>query len=663
MITEHSLIKEIFGSAIKDEEVLLQCDLKTQELKYNQRSPRIKIMVLNIIKLLWRRNIFDIGNCLIESKNIIIESLISIYQHPLQAHTLEKNFEKIEKYGIIMTLLINSKLLFNEYFYNFFEMFLTSGTICKILNSIFEKFELYSSFKFNINIEEFIEVIKLSECIENGKCNFTKLNDFIYKKLNLQEEKKIEEKNEHKNKINHGHKNKKQKKHKQNIKHEDKHEKEINSINNININNNNISCQTSNETRFIKYFKERKIFYNNKGLKTEILDEIINKNLKINIDLFSYKKCKEDWMIDQYYLILERIINIFEDVNNFEIINKKLIGYFCFKNISNQMIEGMYSVIPLDILFIEITDKMKYKPNIIAKSNDIQINSKKAHFLNFEYYINDILINDLKLEELPRLFFYLNSPNIKEGKETQHTLEELSGVYYSNKKIILDNIRFPFIKENILERNIEKGIFEFKNETKNNIIFEDNSLNLIEIKGGFENNNNGENKNDIEKDVLSFIYKALLFYELYKEKYQTIKKIKLLLFYENLNNINTNDIFIQIFENFFKNTVFDFIDKIQFQLIYIKSEYLTIRIKDLNDKIKYLEQLIITYNINFKDIKDENERLKNENNNLKYSIANQKIEYEEKISNLKNEYDLKIGNLKSEYDSKIKKLESLLNTQ
>ena len=657
MITEQSLIKEIFGSNIKDEEVLLQCDLKTQELKYNQRSPRIKMMVLNIIKLLWKRNIFDIGNRLIESKSIIIESLISIYQHPLQAHTLEKNFEKIEKYGIIMTLLINSKLLFNEYFYNFFEMFLRSGTICQILNTIFEKFELYSSFKFNINIDELIEIIKLSGCIENGKCNFSKLNDFIYKKLNIKEEKKIEEKNEHKNKVNQSHKNKKQKKHKQNIKHIDNNnEKEINSINNININiNNNISGQpqSANDTRFIQYFKERKILYNNKGLKTEVLDDIINKNIKINLDLFAYKKCKEDWMIDQYYLILERIINIFDDVHNFEIINKKLIGYFCFKNTNNQIIEGIYSIIPLDILFIEITDKMKYKPCPSAKPDDILINSKKAHFLNLEYYINDILINDLKLEELPRVFFYFNSPNIKEGKEGNYKIEELSGVYYSDKKIALDNVRFPFIKENILERNIQKGIFEYKNETKNNIILEENSLNLIDIKNSSEINYN-ENKNDLEKEVLAFLNKALLFYELYKEKYQSIKKIKLLLFYETLNNINNNnDIFIKIFENFFKNTEYTgLVEKIQFQLIFIKSEYLTIRIKDLNDKIKYLEQLIISYNINFKDIKDENERLKNENNNLKYSIANQKIEYEEKKSKLKNEYE-----------EKIKKLESLLNTQ
>ena len=60
-----------------------------------------------------------------------------------------------------------------------------------------------------------------------------------------------------------------------------------------------------------------------------------------------------------------------------------------------------------------------------------------------------------------------------------------------------------------------------------------------------------------------------------------------------------------------------------------------------------MEQLIISYNINFKDIKEGNERLKNENNNLKYSIAKIKIEYEEKITNLTNEYDLKIKKLES----------------
>ena len=187
MITEQNLINEIFGKNIKDENVLLQCDIKIQELKYNQRSPRIKIMILNIIKLLWKRNSFDIEEPLNKSKNIIIESLISIYHHPLQAHTLEKNFEKIEKYGIIMTLLINSKLLFNEYFYYFFEMFLVSGSIVNVLNKIFQKNGLYADFKFYINIDELIQIIKVSECYEKENINYEKLNNFLYKKVKEQE--------------------------------------------------------------------------------------------------------------------------------------------------------------------------------------------------------------------------------------------------------------------------------------------------------------------------------------------------------------------------------------------------------------------------------------------------------------------------------------------
>ena len=187
MISEQNLIKEIFEKTIKDENVLLQCDIKIQELKYNQRSPRTKIMILNIIKLLWKRNIFDLGDSLNNSKNIIIESLISIYKHPLQAYTLEKNFEKIEKYGIIMTLLINSKLLFNEYFYNFFEIFLIPGSIVNVLNKIFEKNGLYAGFKFFISIDEFLEVINLSGCYENENINYKKLNEFIYSKIKEQE--------------------------------------------------------------------------------------------------------------------------------------------------------------------------------------------------------------------------------------------------------------------------------------------------------------------------------------------------------------------------------------------------------------------------------------------------------------------------------------------
>ena len=187
MIKEKTLIKEIFEKNIKDENVLLQCDIKIQELKYNQRSPRIKIMILNIIKLLWKRNTFDIGEQLVNSKDIIIESLISIYQHPLQAHSLEKNFEKIEKYGIIMTLLINSKLLFNEYFYYFFKIFLISGSIVNILNKIFQKNDLYADFNFYMSINELIELIKASECYEKENINYSKLNDFLYKKVKEQE--------------------------------------------------------------------------------------------------------------------------------------------------------------------------------------------------------------------------------------------------------------------------------------------------------------------------------------------------------------------------------------------------------------------------------------------------------------------------------------------
>ena len=651
MISEQNLIKEIFGKDVKDSDVLLQCDLKTQELKYNQRSPRIKIMVLNIIKLLWKRNMFYIGDRLSESKYFIIESLISIYQHPLQAHSLEKNFEKIEKYGIVMTLLINSKLLFNEYFFHFFEIFLISGTIVKVLNTIFEKFGLYASFKFNIDVDELIEVINLSGCIEKGKCNYSKLNEFIYKKLNEQEEKKNDEKKEHNNKINQNHRNKKQKKQK----HHNEKNIEKNDIPNIinkeiNINNN-----------FVNYFKERKIFYNKKGLKTEILDEIINKNIKIDQNLFAYKKSREEWIIDPYSQILEKIISIFEENKNIEIINNKIIGYFCFKNSKNHIFEGIYSIIPLDLLFKEITDKMKFKPDKIDQANDaIENNIFKAKNLTFEYYINHLLINDFKFEELPRVFFYFKPHNTKDN---DNSMIEINGAFYSNKTTIINCEKYYFIEDGILERNIEKNDFEYKNDGKNNITFEENSLNLIEIKSR-NSFNDHEDKTNFENELLEFIHKSLIFYEMFKEKYQTIKKIKIILFYDIIKKSKYDKIISQIFEKFFENSEYkSFIDKIKLQCIFIPFPVFITKIQYLNEKIKFLEQLIIENETNIKDYRIENEKFKKENEILKNTIFNQKNEYEEKISNLKNDYEAKIINLKNEYESKLADLKKGNNTK
>ena len=195
MNSELKLIHTIFEKNVKDQDVFLECKIKEQELKFQRRSPRIKIMIINIIKLLWGGNVFYIGNRLNKSKDFIIESLISIYKNPLKAHMLEKDFEKIENYGIIMSLLINSKLLFNEYFYHFFEMFLEYGKVTEIINKIFDKFSLYSHFKCIINVDELIKIINESGCAHNEKFDFTKLNDYMYKKYNLEQEKKVEEKN------------------------------------------------------------------------------------------------------------------------------------------------------------------------------------------------------------------------------------------------------------------------------------------------------------------------------------------------------------------------------------------------------------------------------------------------------------------------------------
>jgi len=194
-MSEQNLIKCIFGKNINENKILLECKLKEQELKYQHRSPRMKIMILNIIKLLWGGNMFYIGDRLKNYKDLILNSLIEIYKNPLKAHILEKDFEKIEKYGVIMTMLINSKLLFNEYFYHFFEMFLLYGKVLEVLNKIFDKLGLYALFKHNLNIDELVDIINMSSCFQEGKFDYKKLNDYIYNKFNKESSKKENENN------------------------------------------------------------------------------------------------------------------------------------------------------------------------------------------------------------------------------------------------------------------------------------------------------------------------------------------------------------------------------------------------------------------------------------------------------------------------------------
>ena len=105
------------------------------------------------------------------------------------------------------------------------------------------------------------------------------------------------------------------------------------------------------------YFRKRKEFYNNKNIETPILDKIINEELQINFDLFILKE-GDPTMFDKNYKNLKRIVEkIFNDKNKaYDEISKETIGYFTH-TFFDKKFEGIYAIIPNDLLFEEITNK------------------------------------------------------------------------------------------------------------------------------------------------------------------------------------------------------------------------------------------------------------------------------------------------------------------
>jgi len=183
-------------------------------------------------------------------------------------------------------------------------------------------------------------------------------------------------------------------------------ENKVNVINEINKIDNNESIQQQQYTKYMDYFRKRKEFYNKKNIETPILDKIINEELKINFDLFIVKE-GDQTMFDQHYKNLKRIIEKnFNDKNKIcEEISKKTIGYFTHK-IFGKKFEGIYATIPNDLLFEEITNKSKFKPeNFYNKNDDISDNCLTAVSLSFEYYINDLIIKTFRFEELSRVIY------------------------------------------------------------------------------------------------------------------------------------------------------------------------------------------------------------------------------------------------------------------
>ena len=130
----------------------------------------------------------------------------------------------------------------------------------------------------------------------------------------------------------------------------------------------------------------------------------------MKITLNSFIKGQPDkYNFGPYYPNWIKIIDIINSNEKFEreVLNEKTIGYICYKNKSNECVEGIYSNLDNSILYREITDKSKFKKDDIYKNDQIIAdNCFKARGLSLEYYINCLLMEKFKANKLPRVIYH-----------------------------------------------------------------------------------------------------------------------------------------------------------------------------------------------------------------------------------------------------------------
>jgi len=430
--------------------------------------------------------------------------------------------------------------------------------------------------------------------------------------------------------------------------------------------NNDSDAIESEENKFIIYFKERKQFFSDKGYQTPFLDELINKKIKIDRNIFALKKPKNYKFFEPHYANLEKAIEIFNDPKKFEenVLKEKNYGYICYKILDKDNSftyrEGLYAILQNRILYSEITDKSKFvKDDIYFENDDIADNNFKARSLSLEYYLKDFFMDYFKQKELPRVIYNFDPIIIKEDKieDTKRDkkkvkkegneikkenerrtieIEEFDGVFYLEKseKIFKKNI--PFIIDDTVEYFGNSFNFAIENKNDDHLIFDEGTMILLEVKNRFPDN--------LEKEINIILNKTLNFYQLYEERYKNIEKLRIIFFYDDIPKKNYDKALLKIINNFFipKAAIRE---KIQFQFIFITSSYLAFNFRYLKDKIEYLEKTLKENNSKFeneiKELKEKNSKIESKFNDFSLTIKEllkkvEQIELENKNLKIEN---------------------------
>ena len=108
-------------------------------------------------------------------------------------------------------------------------------------------------------------------------------------------------------------------------------------------------------------------------------------------------KPKDKSIIEPFYPNMRKLIDASNDKVDFdeEIIARKNIGYVYYQK-DDIYFEGIISTFDNSIILKEISNKVKFKrDNIYIPNEEIADNCFKARGLSLEYYINNLMIEQL----------------------------------------------------------------------------------------------------------------------------------------------------------------------------------------------------------------------------------------------------------------------------
>ena len=411
-------------------------------------------------------------------------------------------------------------------------------------------------------------------------------------------------------------------------------EKKNKAMENIDNENNQSNITTDiekDENKFLNHLKKMQLFYETLNYETPVLNYLIEKKGKIQLNYFKYSKNDESFVDHIYENLNSLIANI---TINF---NKEKYGYFCYKNpVNNNFVESLYSIIELKLLFDKInSDKNFPKDNFKNPDTNIARNAFKSRALSFEYYINNnILLQKYKVKERPRVLYPFKSlreitNNLSSTKDND--LVEVDGVILEKTEIKLDLEKNNFIVDKLykcdkFDLKTEQDIEAYKEEYIN---LNKNTLCIIEIKNQFPDKERKEEKDIDQKNkpisfyqmVKNLIKKAKIFKQYYEQEKEEIEHIRLLLFYNVIQKENYYEELnkaINDSSNLLKED--DLYKILEFQCIYIKSSYLAGESYNSNIIISQLVEENKKINEKFNKIEEENKSFKRKIKNKLYKI-------------------------------------------